>query len=381
MPSADASGAPLLGCSRCLGSFCAAAYLGRVLGGPVDGLAKLTSGQGLAGGAAGFCPSDDGGLLVRCLPERLDDCYRCDQCGALFCSVGALAVLRRLLAPARGSRPATSPEPPLPVARTGEEPILAEARLGYGNPWVDLLTLPISLLLSALVSFSWFGRLLLFPVQIQFHELGHALPAWLSGRAALPLPFGFTFWREQQSLWTTLLMLLLAGLFVWRGARESRPFAMLVGTALVLATIWLSWVVPTARSRMIVIVGGGAGELLLPCLLLVSFYFPLPDRLRWDFFRFLVVLPAAGSFWASLRMWLAVRDGSQAMPIGSLLGREGSGDLERLIAEYDFSAPELADLYLQLSVLAAALLLATYGTFALRSLRTLRSQIAGGAVE
>jgi hypothetical protein len=120
--------------------------------------------------------------------------------------------------------------------------------------------------------------------------------------------------------------------------------------------------------------GGIAGEFILPCVVLVAFFFPLPDRLRWDFFRFVLLLPAAGTWVASTRLWLDVSRGLRPLPMGSILGvtGDGSGDLDRLISEHGFSPASITHLYLSLAGLTATVLLLAYGWFALRGLVALR---------
>lgn len=251
---------------------------------------------------------------------------------------------------------------------------LASARLSFEAPWVDLLALPIGLLLGLALSATGFGRLLVYPVQMQFHELGHALAAWLSSRAALPLPFGFTFWREERSLFTGACMLFLIAVLAERARRERRWFGLVLALVLAAAFVHLSLVLPADRSRMVMIAAGIAGELVLPCLVLVAFYFPLPDRLRWDFFRFLALLPAATGWLGTTSLWRAVARGQRPLPMGSILGAtgDGSGDLERLIAEYGFTPASITSLYLGLARVTFLLLAVVYVLFAARALVRLR---------
>jgi hypothetical protein len=251
-------------------------------------------------------------------------------------------------------------------------------RLGFDHPWVDLLALPVALLLGWLLSAGRFGRLLLFPLQIQFHELGHAVVAWLSSRAALPLPFGFTFWRESQSSFVALCMLFLIGAFGYRADREGSRFG--VGLAFVLAGawLWLSRGISAERSLMWVIAGGCAGELWISALVMLGFYFPLPDRLRWDFFRFLALPPAAAVWLAAARLWRRVARGTALLPRGSILGAgDANGDMDRLLDHYDFTPAGLARLYFGLAVCSGLLCLGVYAWFALRAVRKLREEASG----
>jgi hypothetical protein len=244
-----------------------------------------------------------------------------------------------------------------------------EERLPFDDPRVNLLALPAAFAVAWLVQLSSLGRMLLVPVQIQFHELGHAVVAWLSSRSALPLPFGFTFWREERSYFTGACTLFLLAVWLWSAWREQRRFALFSGIALLVVCLRLSITISAERSMMFVIAGGLAGELVLSCAALVAFYFPLPDRLRWDFFRFLVLVPSAATWLSAARLWLGVSAGTRALPMGSILGTpgDGSGDLARLIAGYGFTQHGIARGYLLLTVATGSVWLCAYAWFAWRA--------------
>lgn len=268
-------------------------------------------------------------------------------------------------------RPQTSSDLP---ARFDSADALVGGRLDYGEPWVDLLALPAALLFSLALSSTSFGTLLAVPVQIQFHELGHALAAWLSSRAALPLPFGFTFWREQRSTFTGLCVLFLIGLLFVRADRERRWFGVLLSVLLLGLWVRLSLLMSNERCEMWIIAGGVAGEFVLTALAMLAFFFRLPDRLRWDFLRFLALPPAALAWVSSTRLWIGVARGTRPLPMGSILGSPGdlSGDLDRLIAVYGFTPADLTRGYLSLCLASGALWFAGYLYFALRAARALR---------
>ncbi|MDB4976684.1 MAG: hypothetical protein JWN48_5025 [Myxococcaceae bacterium] len=217
------------------------------------------------------------------------------------------------------------------------------------------------------------GRMVLVPAQIQFHELGHALLAWLSARAALPLPFGFTFWREQQSVFTGACMVFLLGVLFFGALRERRPFGAVLAGLLLLAFVVLTFVIPAATSLMLLLLAGLAGELVLTSLTIIAFYFPLPDRVRWDFFRFVLLVPAVACWLSSALQWWRIAEGQEALPTGSILGTagDGSGDLDRLLAQYDFSEASLTVLYVRLAQLTLGCLALTYGVFAWRAVHKL----------
>jgi hypothetical protein len=169
-------------------------------------------------------------------------------------------------------------------------------------------------------------------------------------------------------------MLFLLSVLAYRGYLERRTFALALSGALLVAFVVLSLVVSPDTSLMLMLVGGIAGEFILSCMVLVAFFFPLPDRLRWDFFRFVLLLPAAGTWVASARLGLDVSRGLRPLPMGSILGTtgDGSGDLDRLIAQHGFTPASITHLYLSLAGLTATILALTYGWFALRGLAALR---------
>ncbi len=406
---ADTSGAQVWFCARCRGTLCERSEVPRWLHGELDFLIEpgepspyeLTFPEPVLMRRL-RCPSDDGWLTVARARQSEDGIRRCETCGLLFLDAGVLPKLRasaqRLRRSSMPVQRAVSVAPPedggpaalrmacesvLAVAQAAQErlladiepePVLEGERVGFANPWLDLLALPMALAWMAMVASNGLGRMLLYMVQIQFHEFGHALPAWLSGRAALPLPFGFTFWREERSLFVAMILACAICLLIYRGILERRRFALFTGAALLVLQLVLTFLVPQDTALMLMIAGGIAGEILLSCFVLVAFYFPVLDRLRWDVFRFVLLFPAAGAWLSTCKLWLHVRAGTQPLPMGSILGAagDGSGDLERLVSHYDFTPESITRLYVTLVWLSGLALIGTYGTFALRALASLR---------
>lgn len=251
---------------------------------------------------------------------------------------------------------------------------LVGARLFVGEPWVDLLALPCALLLGLAAHATALGRLLAYPLQLQFHELGHALMAWLTSRAALPLPFGFTFWRLERSTFTGACVLFLLGVLGTAALRERRWFGLVLAVALLAGFGALTFATSAEASEAYILAGGIAGELVLTSALLCGFYFPLPDRLRWDFFRFVVLVPAATAWLEAAALWRAVQRGTRALPYGSILGGEGTGDLDRLIAAHAWTPEGIADLYAGIARASGLVMLAVYAVHASRAVRRLRAR-------
>ena len=114
------------------------------------------------------------------------------------------------------------------------------------------------------------------------------------------------------------------------------------------------------------ILAGALGEIGFGAFLLIAFHFPLPDRFRWDFWRWVALLPAALCFMHALTLWRRVAADVTLMPWGSAIGAESDGDMNRLVQQFGWGANELAGLYLHAAYVALAVLAATYAYSAYR---------------
>jgi len=264
--------------------------------------------------------------------------------------------------------------PPAPTIARMERPLVG-SRLAHDDPMSRLVTLPLAFILCALLVSTDLGRLLATPISIQFHELGHALVAFLTGRFALPMPWGFTFWSAEPSLAAHLMVMLVSTLLVLRGLQERAPFPLALALGLELAHAFFALVVRDDEAA--ILLAGGAAELVLPGLAMVSFYFRMPDRVRWDFFRFLVVPAGAVAYCAGMRLWLSVLAGRMSAPLGSLLGLpgDGSGDLDRLVHDHGYALGAIVRGNVTLGIFVGAIVFVVYGVFALRALATLRAEL------
>jgi hypothetical protein len=101
----------------------------------------------------------------------------------------------------------------------------------------------------------------------------------------------------------------------------------------------------------------------------VAFHFPLPDRFRWDFWRWAALIPAGHCFAQAVRLWRAVSADVSQMPWGSAIGADSDGDMNRLVQQFGWSANDLADFYL---AVAYACLLALFVTYAYAAYRLKR---------
>jgi hypothetical protein len=102
--------------------------------------------------------------------------------------------------------------------------------------------------------------------------------------------------------------------------------------------------------------------------LLAAFHFPLPDRLRWDFWRWPALLPGSVCFTHALLLWARAAGDASQLPWGAAIGDDSDGDINRLVRDFGWSAAALASFYLKAGGVSALGLVGAYA-FALRRYR------------
>ncbi len=174
--------------------------------------------------------------------------------------------------------------------------------LSFRNRFSSAIIFPALSILAWVLNIMPLTKFLLRGVKIWFHEFGHATIAWLSGRRAIPLPFGWTNVEPNRSLFVYFAILLLLLLLFWVGRREKRRWPMILAVAIALLQFWMTWLMPLRTFNVLLAFGGIGGEFYLCAFFMVSYFFSLPEYFRWDFYRFPVVLGAAFTLcWVSLR--------------------------------------------------------------------------------
>lgn len=305
--------------------------------------------------------------------------WQCRSCGGLWLGDGAFFELARALrASLPPARIVALPEPSLapPVV---EGSGLTHSRSRYDEGMENLIAVPLVLSLSVLLCVTQLGGLLASLVGMPFHELGHAAASWLSSRIAIPLPF-FTFWFDDQSTWMGLLVASVLGWLVFHTYQERNRFMLCATVVLLCAWAVITFFIPASRTLMWQILAGALGELVFGAFLLIAFHFPLPDRLRWDFWRWVALIPAALCFTQAMLLWRRVSADVSQMPWGSAIGSESDGDMNRLVQQFGWNANELADFYLSIGYLGLAALGMAYLYAVARLLRkrTQRPAASGG---
>jgi len=224
----------------------------------------------------------------------------------------------------------------------------------------------VLLLLGALAAFTPLSYFFQWFVSIPFHELGHALCAWLDSRKATPLGalipvFAWTSF-EEPSLWVGLLIFFLLAQGLLRSYWSHSFF--LVVTFCLLLFLWalLSFFVGHERSQMWIVWAGQGGEFILSTWVLLGFYFYFPKKWHWPFFRW--VLGFAGSFGLlfSCRKWFGVALFGEPLPLGTVWGgsEDSGGDLNQLIGHYLWTPRQIGFSYTRLAFACFAVLICAH---------------------
>jgi hypothetical protein len=239
----------------------------------------------------------------------------------------------------------------------------------FDNRYINRCALPIAFALAILAQVLVFPRFLLRGVQIWIHEFGHATVAWMAGHAATPLPFGWTNVSENRSPIVYICVLLLLIILFWSGLREKKYSAMGMAVIFAICQFYTTWLMPESTYDLLFSFGGVGGEFYLSTLLIVCFYFPLPDKFRWDFWRYPILLAATYAFTESFTMWHNIKTGSAEIPWGTMLGGQGDagGDMNNLSA-MGWSNAQIVNTYTHLGNICLFVSIGFYVFFFLKSL-------------
>lgn len=247
-------------------------------------------------------------------------------------------------APTGERPPRTRPAPPGPrLADPADDEFIL---LRFDDWRVNTFVPPLLLALTWAVTVSPLG-FFLRGFHVWVHEFGHAVPSWLAGWRATPLPFGWTPVEQEHSDFVYYGLLLLFGLLFAAGLKERKVWPMLAAAALAGLQFFMTWRLPEHRQEFWMVFGGVGGEFALSTLLMLSFWVQLPEKFRWGACRYVFFVIGATTLVAIWTRWGDVYRGIEEIPFGSLINGEedGAGDMNRLMDDYGWKKADIRRRY------------------------------------
>lgn len=262
--------------------------------------------------------------------------------------------------------PATNPNfpAPRPYQKTGKtippHSLMSSRRwqqeefapLAFDNWKVNVLVPPLLLGLAWLLQLTPL-RFLLTGFHVWMHEFGHATAAWLCGRRATPLPFGWTPVEPELSKGVYFGVLFLLVVFFIVGLRERKVWPMLAALVLAALQYHMTWRIPEARQEFWWgAFGGVGGEFYLSTLFMLSFWVQMPDKFKWGACRYVFFLIGATAFLNIWFRWIEVHRGLEEIPFGSMINGEDDkgGDMNKLMDAYGWKKVDIRNTYFQLGI-------------------------------
>jgi hypothetical protein len=274
------------------------------------------------------------------------------------------------------TRPPMTPltAPPMPVAAvtppvvSARDPADDEFILLRFDDWkVNVFVPPLLLALVWLVNLSPLG-FFLKGFHVWMHEFGHAVPSWLSGWRATPLPFGWTPVEQEHSNFVYFGLLLMFGILFAAGWKERKVWAMIAAVALAGLQFFMTWRLPEQRKEFWMVFGGVGGEFVLGTLFMMFFFVQLPEKFKWGACRYVFFLIGATAFLNIWVRWGDIHRGIEEIPFGSMINGEedGGGDMNRLMDDYGWKKFDIRHRYFVLGRWCWVALGIMWALFALR---------------
>lgn len=243
----------------------------------------------------------------------------------------------------------------------------------FSNKYMNRAAFPSAFLFSAIAHWTGLDSLFL-GLRIWTHEFGHATVAWFSGHQATPLPFGWTNVGEDRSIVVYVCFSALWGLLFYTGLNEKKRGIMACSVVAAIVQFWMTWFTSQDMFELRLAFGGVGGEFYLSTVLMLAFYVPLPEKWRWDCWRYLILLIAASTFFNSVSFWNQIKRGTAAIPWGTMLNGSGDagGDMNQL-SDLGWSDMRIVQTYVGLGQVCLLILIGFYGFQFLRTTNFRRS--------
>lgn len=159
---------------------------------------------------------------------------------------------------------------------------IASQRFSFQNLPVNALAFPLATLLALGLNASLI-QILLLPWQIWIHEFGHATVAWLGGRRATPLPFGWTNYTFERSLFVYFGILILLGLLFRAGWQENLRWPRVLAVGIAILQFIFTWLLPQRAIELLITFGGNWRRILFEYLPDGVFLLPISRSLALGF--------------------------------------------------------------------------------------------------
>jgi hypothetical protein len=237
----------------------------------------------------------------------------------------------------------------------------------FDSPVVNAVAPPAVAALAILFLLSPLG-FLLGGFHTWVHEFGHASVAWLSGRRALPLPFGWTNVEQERSALVYVGVPALLVALAFAGWTERKVWPIFLAAALLAAQTYMTWFLPEDRAHMWMIFCGVGGEFYLAAAMIGLFYFEFPEKFKWGGCRYVFLFIGSGVFFKSYLFWRSVKRGLEGIPYGSMINGEGDGggDMNILVDDYHWTQHQIIYRYNHLADACIVALVVIYVIFNLR---------------
>lgn len=255
------------------------------------------------------------------------------------------------------------------AGKYNSEILLKEAEITtnlYGFP----LAFVIAFAINFIEPLAWF-------ISMWVHEFGHATIAWLSGYRAM-VTFAGTIISFDRSLFVYFGILTLIGLTFYSGWKEQKKITMIICIILVIIQFILTWKTSYSTYQMLLYFGGIGGEFYLSTVLIIAFYWRLPAKFYWEFWRFFALIIGATTFWGNFTKWHRISKGKADIPWGTFWGGRGDsgGDLNILNNEVGWSETQIINIYNTLGFICFLIIIGTYLYYLWKSNPIFRAKIS-----
>ena len=204
--------------------------------------------------------------------------------------------------------------------------------------------------------------LLIMPLRVLCHEVGHSLVAWLGGCWSFPSISGHAITDYDPSVIVSVMAAFGIIWVIWQGAKLRSAMLFSCGAALAAGFVYFHFFAGEKRLLECILFAGHAGEFVFPVLLIAAFYAKGPSTWRWDWFRYPLMAAAAWQLSAAWQFWTK----AAGNPVMNIYGASiysatvVEQDIARLVNSMGWTPRMATDLYLLLGKISWLCVLLVY---------------------